>query len=92
MFRISLSMANRPIHSRDERLSMPPDAVQSMQENLDRGKPVIYAAYGLIGAIVLFGGLGLLADRYFGTSPWCVLVGLVAGLGIGFYQLRGVRN
>ena len=86
-------MAQRPFDSRDERLSLPPDAVQELQDNLDRGKPEIYAAYGLIGAIVLFGGLGLVADRYFGTTPWCLLLGLVAGLAIGFYQLgQGVKK
>ncbi len=86
-------MAQGPFDSRDERVSLPPDAVQELQDNLDRGKPAIYAAYGLIGAIVLFGALGLLADRYFNTSPWCVLAGLVAGLVIGFYQLgQGVKE
>ena len=66
------------------------DAVESMQGNLTRGEPAIMASYTLIGAIVLMGGAGLAADRYFGTTPWCVLAGLMVGLATGFYQLARV--
>ena len=72
---------------------MSPDAVGSLQDNLDRSRPAMLASYGLIGAILIFGAAGWFADRYFGTSPWCLLAGLILGLAIGFYQLReGVRN
>jgi F0F1-type ATP synthase assembly protein I len=75
---------------RDVRVSMERDAVESMQDNLNRGEPAIAASYALIGAIVLLGGAGLSVDRYLGTAPWCLVAGLVAGLGIGFYQLARV--
>ena len=75
---------------RDEQLSMGRDAVEAMQGNLDRGEPVIWASYGLIGAIMLLGGAGLAADRYLGTGHWCLIGGLVAGLCVGFYQLARV--
>jgi F0F1-type ATP synthase assembly protein I len=75
---------------RDERVSMERGAVESMQGNLTRGEPAIMASYTLIGAIVLMGGAGFAADRYFGTTPWCLLAGLIAGLAIGFYQLARV--
>ena len=75
---------------RDERVSMEHEAVESMQGNLNRGEPAIVASYGLIGAIMLLGGAGWAADRYFHTGPWCLLGGLVAGLGIGFYLLGRV--
>ena len=75
---------------RDERVSMERDAVESMQGNLNRGEPAIVASYGVIGAIMLLGGAGLAADRYFGTGHWGLLAGLIAGLGIGFYQLARV--
>ena len=75
---------------RDERVSMERDAVESMQDNLNRGEPAIFASYGLIGAIILLGGGGFAADRYLGTTPWCLLAGLIAGLGIGFVQLARV--
>ena len=72
---------------RDERLSMEHDAIESMQGNLNRGASLIAASYGLIGAIMLLGGAGFVADRYLETGPWCLLTGLIAGLAIGFYQL-----
>ena len=75
---------------RDERVSMERDAVESMQGDLNRGEPAIVASYGVIGAIMLLGGAGLAADRYFGTGHSCLLAGLIAGLGIGFYQLARV--
>jgi len=75
---------------RDERVSMDRDAVESMQSNLDRGTPAIGASYALIGAIMLMGGAGFAADLYLGTTPWCLLAGLIVGLCIGFYQLARV--
>jgi F0F1-type ATP synthase assembly protein I len=75
---------------RDERVSIERDAVESMQRNLNQGEPVIVASYGVIGAIMLVGGAGFWADRYFGTQPWCLVAGLIAGLSIGFYQLARV--
>jgi len=75
---------------RDERSSTDSETVGPMQANLDRGTPQILASYGLIGAILLLGGVGFLADRYLGTSPWCLLAGLAVGLAVGFYQLSRV--
>ena len=73
-----------------ERVAMDRDAVESMQGNLNRSETAIVASYALIGAIMLLGGAGWAADRYFGTGPWCLLAGLIAGLGIGFYRLARV--
>lgn len=44
-------------------------------------------SYSLIGAIVLFGGLGYAIDAWADTSPWWLLTGLAVGLVVGFYQL-----
>jgi F0F1-type ATP synthase assembly protein I len=75
---------------RNERVSMERDAVESMQSILNRGEPAIMASYALIGAIMLLGGAGFAADRYFGTGPWCLLAGLIAGPAVGFHQLARV--
>ena len=45
------------------------------------------AGYTLIGAILLFGGIGYLIDQWMQTSPWLLLVGLLAGVVVGFYEL-----
>ena len=35
----------------------------------------------------LLGGLGYAVDRWWGTSPWLLLAGLLLGLIVGFYDL-----
>jgi len=65
-------------------------AVESMQRTLDRGTPAVMASYALIGSVILLGGAGFLVDRYFDTGPWGVFVGLLAGVGIGLYQLARI--
>jgi len=49
--------------------------------------PAAAAAYTLIGSVVLLGGGGYLLDRWLGTSPWGVLIGLLLGIAVGFYEL-----
>jgi len=78
---------------RNERVTMDRNAVKTMQTNLDRNEPAIFASYGLIGAILLLGGIGFAADRYLGTQHWCLIAGLIVGLALGFYRLvRSVRQ
>jgi F0F1-type ATP synthase assembly protein I len=58
-----------------------------LQENLRRSGPVMMAGYTLIGAILLLGGIGYFIDYWMQTSPWLLLVGLLAGVVVGFYEL-----
>lgn len=68
-------------------------ANRALQDNLDRDESRIVASYALIGAILLCGGVGFVIDRWAGTSPWVLLLGLAAGILIGFVQLlRSVRQ
>ncbi len=62
-------------------------ATGTLQDSATQAGPAAAAAYSLIGAIVFLGGLGYLIDRWKGTSPWGVLVGLLLGIAVGFYQL-----
>jgi F0F1-type ATP synthase assembly protein I len=68
-------------------------ANKSMGENLTRNESGIFASYGLVGAILLFGTAGYLLDRWLASSPWLLLGGLLAGLIIGFFGLlRTIRQ
>ena len=49
--------------------------------------PAAMGSYSLIGAILLLGGIGYAVDNWRGSSPWGLLVGLVFGLIVGFYEL-----
>jgi F0F1-type ATP synthase assembly protein I len=68
-------------------------ANRALQDNLDRNEPRIVASYALIGAILVLGSIGFAIDRWAGTSPWLLLVGLAAGILLGLVQLlRSVRQ
>ena len=60
---------------------------KSLQENFLRAGPAMTASYTLIGAILVLGGIGYALDAWLGTSPWCLLVGLLLGIVVGFYEL-----
>ena len=58
-----------------------------LQENIRRSGPAAAASYTIIGALILLGGIGYAIDEWRGTSPWGLLIGLLTGLVVGFYEL-----
>lgn len=62
-------------------------AARSLQDNASRSGAAAAVSYTLIGAIVLLGGLGYGFDKWRGTSPWGVFIGLMLGIVVGFYEL-----
>lgn len=60
---------------------------RGLQTSMRSAGPVAAASYSLIGAILLLGGLGYLADSWLGTEPWLLLAGLLLGIVVGFYEL-----
>jgi ATP synthase protein I len=62
-------------------------SLKFLQENIRRSGPAAMASYALIGAILLFGGIGYGLDRWLGTRPWLVSTGLLLGIIVGFYEL-----
>ncbi|MBI3262218.1 MAG: AtpZ/AtpI family protein [Acidobacteria bacterium] len=65
-------------------------SLKAFQENIRRSGPAAVAGYTLIGAIVLLGGIGYALDRWLGTSPWLLFVGLLLGIVVGFYELAKI--
>jgi F0F1-type ATP synthase assembly protein I len=61
--------------------------LKALQANIIRSGPAAAVSYTLIGAIVLFGGIGYALDGWLDTAPWCLLGGLILGLIVGFYEL-----
>jgi F0F1-type ATP synthase assembly protein I len=59
---------------------------KSFQTNVVRAGPAASASYALMGALMMFGGIGYALDRWLGTR-WILLVGLLLGLIVGFYSL-----
>lgn len=62
-------------------------ATQAFQDNLRRSGPAAGASYTLIGGILLLGGIGYAVDAWQGSGPWGLLVGVMLGLVVGFYEL-----
>jgi F0F1-type ATP synthase assembly protein I len=72
---------------RDNRGSSLGRALTFFQENVRRSGPAAAASYTLVGAIILLGGIGYVVDRWWGTSPWFLLVGLLMGIVVGLYEV-----
>ena len=62
-------------------------ATRALQETASQAGPAAAASYTLIGAILLFGGMGYGLDRWLGTEPWGLVGGLTLGIVVGFYEL-----
>jgi len=56
-------------------------------EETNRKSGIAYGA-GLIlfSSVVSFCGVGWLLDRWLGTKPWLLAIGIVLGAVVGFYQ------
>ena len=62
-------------------------SAKSLQENAERAGSAAGASYTLIGGILVLGGIGYAVDHWRGTSPWGLIIGLVLGIVVGFYDL-----
>ena len=51
-------------------------SLKVFQDSVVRSGPAAGASYTLIGAIILFGGIGYALDRSQGTAPWFLFGGL----------------
>ena len=62
-------------------------AARAFQNNVASAGPAAGASYTLVGGIILLGGIGYAFDRWRDTAPWGLVVGLVLGIVVGFYEL-----
>lgn len=49
------------------------------------GYSIVGAGFQLVFSMLFFMGMGYLGDRWLGTTPWLLLLGLGIGLAAGFY-------
>jgi ATP synthase protein I len=60
---------------------------ESDNEETNRKSGIAYAAaLTLFASVVSFCGAGWLLDRWLGTKPWLMVVGIVVGAAAGFYE------
>lgn len=62
-------------------------AARAFQANMASAGPVAAASYTLVGGIILLGGIGYAVDRWWGSAPWGLVIGLVLGIVVGFYEI-----
>jgi ATP synthase protein I len=62
-------------------------SAKSLQDNASSAGAAAGASYTLVGAIIVLGGLGYAVDKWQGTAPWGLLIGLGLGILVGFYEL-----
>ena len=71
---------------------MPRPDEDSPQET-NRKSGLAYAAgFSLFAAVAGFTGLGYLIDRWFQTSPWFLVIGIVLGSIAGMYQFVRISS
>jgi ATP synthase protein I len=61
--------------------------VSRLQASFNKAGSAATASYTLIGAIILLGAAGYFGDRWLGTGPWLLIIGLLLGVVVGFYEL-----
>lgn len=62
-------------------------SAKSLQDNASNAGAAAGASYTLVGGIIVLGGLGYVVDKWQGTSPWGLIIGLALGIIVGFYDL-----
>jgi F0F1-type ATP synthase assembly protein I len=62
-------------------------SAKSLQENATNAGSAAGASYTLVGAILVLGGIGYGVDKWRGTAPWGLIIGLALGMIVGFYDL-----
>jgi len=56
-------------------------------EETNRKSGIAYAAaLTLFASVASMCGIGWLLDRWLGTNPWLMVVGLILGAAVGFYE------
>lgn len=63
------------------------ESLRALNAHALNAGPAAMASYSLIGAIMLFAGLGYALDGWLGTSPGFLIGGLILALVYGFAQL-----
>ena len=62
-------------------------SAKSLQDNAGNAGAAAGASYTLVGGIIVLGGIGYAVDRWQGSAPWGLIIGLALGIIVGFYEL-----
>jgi ATP synthase protein I len=72
---------------------MPQTPDENSPQETNRKSGLAYAAgFTLFAAVAGFTGLGWLADKWFQTTPWLLILGIVLGSAAGLYQFVRISS
>lgn len=72
---------------------MPQKPDEDSQQETNRKSGLAYAAgFTLFASVAGFTGLGFLIDRWFQTTPWFLVIGIVLGSIAGLYQFVRISS
>jgi len=72
---------------------MPQKLDEDSPQETNRKSGMAYAAgFTLFASVAGFTGLGLLIDKWFQTSPWFLVIGIVLGSIAGLYQFVRISS
>ena len=72
---------------------MPQKLDEDSPQETNRKSGMAYAAgFTLFASVAGFTGLGLLIDKWFETSPWFLVIGIVLGSIAGLYQFVRISS
>ena len=58
-----------------------------LQKIIKQSGPAMGASYTLIGGVLILGAVGYFLDKWLETSPIFLLIGLLLGIIVGFYEI-----
>ena len=73
-------------HDKKEGFYQPDENPESQAESTRKSGLAYGAVITLVGSILVFLGIGWALDKYFQTSPMLLVIGVILGAIIGFYQ------
>jgi F0F1-type ATP synthase assembly protein I len=65
---------------------------ESPAETIRKSGLAYSAAVALLGSVVFLLIVGWILDSFLGTSPWCLVGGVVVGSVLGFYQFFKITS
>jgi ATP synthase protein I len=72
---------------------MPQTPDEDSPQETNRKSGLAYAAgFTLFASVAGFTGLGWLADKWFQTTPWLLILGIVLGSAAGLYQFVRISS
>lgn len=69
-----------------EEIYLPNPNPESPEETIRKTGLAWSAGISLFGSILVMLGIGWIVDAYFKSSPWGIVVGIILGAILGFYQ------